>query len=82
MVGRADGRTDKRPRSECVICALCSQHLSQQISQLLSELEENRGFHFMQQEDDLAKQVIDEKARSVYKKILLPPGRWSDLNRV
>lgn len=54
-----------------MICALCSQHLLQEISQLLSELEENRGFHFMQEEDDMEQQGIDETARSVYKNKLL-----------
>lgn len=48
--------------SQCVICAFCSQQLSQQISQVISELEENRGFHFMQLEDD-GQQAVGEKAR-------------------
>lgn len=52
-------------------CALCSRHLSQQISQLLSELEENRGFHFMQQEDDMEEQGTHGRAKSVYKNIPL-----------
>lgn len=52
--------------SQCVVCAFCSQNLLQQISQLISELEENRGFHFMELEDE-EQQPIDEKARSVDK---------------
>lgn len=55
----------------CVICSVCSQQLSQHICQLLSELEENRGFHFMQRGDDMEQQGIDEKARSVYHNTLL-----------
>lgn len=69
LVGRADRRTADAAAasgSQCVICAFCSQNLLQQISQLISELEENRGFHFMELEDEEL-QPIDEKARSVDK---------------
>lgn len=73
-MGRADRRTTDTTAvswSECVICALCSQQLVQQVSQLLSELEENRGFCSMQQEDDMEEQGTDETARWVYKNIPL-----------
>lgn len=53
---------------------LCSQHLFKEISELLSALEDNRAFHFMQEEDDMEDQGIDEKARSVYKNLLLQLG--------
>lgn len=35
--------------------------MSRQISQLLSELEENQGFHFMPQEEDMEQKGTDEK---------------------
>lgn len=73
-MGRADRWTTDTTAlswSECVICALCSQQLVQRVSQLLSELEENRGFCSMQQEDDMEEQGTDETARWVYKNIPL-----------
>lgn len=52
----------------CVIYALFSQLILQQIYQLLSELEKNQGFHFMQQEEDTEQRHAAEKARSVCRK--------------
>lgn len=45
-----------------------SQLILQQIYQLLSELEKNRGFHFMQREEDIERRRAAEKARSVCRK--------------